>query len=241
MTFFKPATKKNQGYFLAFILALLSLSFLSSCNKNDDEQFPELSLANLKIVHSLPGLSSLDFYLNGRIITAEALLYGDNIGYGSVYSGANQVDVVPGGTFQSVARSIYNFAEDKSYSLFVTRKSAVNDTITTLLTEDNLEAPPAGKAKLRFIHLSQNAPALDLAIQGGTTLFTNQAFNQYTEFIAVDPGTLTFQIKDTGTSTVRASSAEAVNITAGKIYTIWAEGLVNGSGDANLGVQVIQN
>ena len=241
MTIFKTATKKNQGYFLGLILALISITLLASCNKNDDDELVEPSFSNLKIVHSLPSHSTLDFYWDGELLTRQALSYGQSAGYGGVFTGNHQIDVVPGGTLTSISRKVYNLEEDAFYTLFVSKVSATNDSVTTVFTKDDLSAPPTGKAKVRFVHLSQNAPNLDLAIQGGATLFPDKIFNSFTEFTAIDPGAYVFQLKDAGTANVRASSAQAVTISAGKIYTIWAEGLVNGVDPVDLDVQVMEN
>ena len=39
--------------------------------------------------------------------------------------------------------------------------------IKAVVVSDNLTAPAAGKAYVRFLHFSPNAPAVDIAVAGG--------------------------------------------------------------------------
>jgi len=236
-----PITKKNRGYFLAFMTLLGALVF-SSCNKNDDIQTAQPATGSIKFLNALPKYSSLDFYLGNQRATNPALLLGQSTGYFSVYTGTGEVYAVTGGTFQILGGTTLNIENGKNYSIFSTTKSTADNADTVLVIQDNLTAPAAGKAKVRFANfVSDNSAALDLGTQGGTTnFFTNSAFNASTDFIEVDPGSYVFQIKDTGTSTVKASST-STTIASGRIYTVWAKGRASGSGTTAIGIQVSEN
>ncbi|WP_207427868.1 DUF4397 domain-containing protein [Pedobacter sp. SYSU D00535] len=238
MTLIKPLKERARGFLSAFCLALFSIALLSSCNKNDDD-FEEPGTSTLRVVHAMPGTSSVSFYLNRQQVAG--LLYSQSTPYFAVYSGNNEVHITTGGTQNVLATGGIGLKQDSTYSFFITTVSATNDSTSAIIIRDDLTAPSTGKAKVRFVHLIQNAPALDLATQGGNALFTNRSFRSHTQFVEVNPGTVTFQIKDAGTNNVRASSAQPVNIQAGKIYTVWAEGNVNGTDNYAQGVQVMEN
>ncbi|WP_207422377.1 DUF4397 domain-containing protein [Desertivirga brevis] len=228
-------SRKNQGYFLVTLLALLFVSVLSSCRKDDDEVVsPDLSF--ITFVHSSPQYPAtpLDFYIGG-VKTTQALQFTESstrytgTPYFGLYSGAYYIQVGLGGTTQQVLGGNMEFKANETYSFFITTKSPTVDSAFAIVTTDNLSAPSAGKAKVRFVNLSRSATALDLAL-GGQPIFTNKAYNTYTDFMEVNPGqSLTFQARDAGTSNVRATSA-ALNIEGGKIYTIWASGATGAYG-----------
>jgi hypothetical protein len=117
------------------------------------------------------------------------------------------------------------------------------------LVEDNLAAPASGKAHIRFFHLSPDAPGVDVGVLNGSTftpVFANRSFETQTSaatnaaFTPVDAGTYTFQVRVAGTSTV-ALNIPGVTLEAGKIYTVFARGLLAGSGSQALSASVIVN
>lgn len=239
----KPVTKKHRGYFLAFLSAFLFVTVITlpSCMKNKNDQ-PAPDYSAVKFVHALTGVSSVDFYVGNQVATYPALGYTESTNYLAVYSGSAPMFVVLGGTYQALARKDVNLEPNKSYSLYATRISATNDSVSTYFTEDVLTPPAAGKAKIRFVNLTRDAAnALDLGASGqANAYFSNQAYKSSSSFIEVAPATYTFQIKDTGTSTVRAS--QEATLAAGKIYTIWSSGLVGEtSGNYQVGLEVSQN
>jgi len=238
-------TKRNRGYFLALIIGLLFITAFSSCKKDNDEvQQPDVSF--ITFVQSSPLYSSLDFYIGG-VRTTSALLYTENSGrylngstYLGIYSGPYFVQVGVGGSTQQLLGGTLNFEPNKSYSFFVTTKSAATDSASAIITTDTLTAPSSGKAKIRFVNVGRSTGAFDLAIQNGATLFSNKAYNAYTSFTEVNAGTYTYVLKDAGTSTVRATSQPLI-VEGGRIYTIWAGGTSTGTGTSALSLNVIVN
>src|SRR5690606_25594351 len=98
----------------------------------------------------------------------------------------------------------------------------------------NLTTPAAGKAHVRFLHLSPGAPAVTIGVLTGTTftpVFSNRAFETAATatanqgFTPVDAGTYNFDVRLTdGTTSVLAVNNIALQ--AGKIYTVFARGIV---------------
>lgn len=108
-----------------------------------------------------------------------------------------------------------------------------------MLTDD-LTAPASGKAHVRFVHLSPNAPAVDVAVTGGAVVFGNKSFKDYTAFTPLDAGTYNLEVRVAGTSTV-ALPLPGITLQAGKIYTVFAKGFLGGTGSQALGAQIIAN
>jgi hypothetical protein len=93
--------------------------------------------------------------------------------------------------------------------------------------EDNNAAPAAGKAHVRVIHASPDAPAVDVAVAGGPVLFSSLAFPNAAGPSPVDAGTYDLEVRAAGTTTA-ALEVPGVQAQAGKIYTVLAVGLLEG-------------
>ncbi len=84
------------------------------------------------------------------------------------------------------------------------------------------------KAKVRFIHFSPNAPAVDITLPNGTVLFKNVPYKGVTDYIEIAPGTYTLQVRPTGTERVVLTIPNFV-IRPNEEKSIYAIGLVNGT------------
>ena len=127
--------------------------------------------------------------------------------------------------------------KDKNYSVFAIDSVS---KISALVVADDLTTPASGKAHVRFIHLSPNAPAVDVALTGGGVVFGNKSFKDYTAFTPLDAGTYNLEVRVAGTATV-ALPLPGIALQAGKIYTVFAKGFLGGSGAQALGAEIIVN
>jgi len=112
--------------------------------------------------------------------------------------------------------------------------------IEAVLFSDDLTAPAAGKAHVRFIHMSADAPAVDVELDGGNVVFPNVAFKQGTTFTSLAAGSYDLEVRVAGTQTV-VLDLEPITVDNGKIYTVFAKGLLSGSGNQALGAEIIVN
>jgi LPXTG-motif cell wall-anchored protein len=100
--------------------------------------------------------------------------------------------------------------------------------IEPLVLIDNNSAPAAGKAHVRFVHASPDAPAVDIAVaNGGPVLFSNVPFKGVGDYLPVDAGTYDLEARIAGADTV-ALSVPGVMLDEGTVYTIFAMGLAGG-------------
>ena len=96
--------------------------------------------------------------------------------------------------------------------------------IEPLVLTDNNAAPAAGKAHVRFVHASPDAPAVDVAVKGGPVIFSNVAFKGVGDYTPVDAGTYNLEVRLAGTNTV-ALDVPNVTLSDGSVYTVFAMGL----------------
>lgn len=99
------------------------------------------------------------------------------------------------------------------------------NSIGLLAIHDANTPMQSGKALIRFLHLSPNAPAVDITLPNGTVIFSNVSFKQITPYIDVAPMDYTLQVRVAGTSNVVLTVPD-VNLAENEYYTVYAIGLV---------------
>lgn len=81
-------------------------------------------------------------------------------------------------------------------------------------------------ARVRIVHASPDAPAVDIYVNGGKVL-ENLPFREYSEYLSLPAGTYTVEIKVTGTDTTVKQLS--VPVQADKDYTAIAVGYAGGN------------
>jgi hypothetical protein len=231
----KVALLNLRGSFKVFIIMLIGLTVLVASCKKDRIETTQIDAAGLNVINASPGLLAISFFLDNQFVNGPALLYQQQSGYISTYTGSRKFDVTIGGTTQVLTTNTLNLNKDNYYTAFF---AGTNASPIIVFTQDDLSDPPAGKARLRFINLSPDATALNLAIKGGATLFTGLAFKTVSDFISIDPATYIFELRSAENGITEIAG---VQLAAGKVYTLWAKGLLSGSGDTAFNGQITTN
>lgn len=215
------------------VFAALAL-FVSACNKTSDD----VAYGKIHVTHASPDAPGVDLLVDGNKVNTSALVFPNSTGYLDVFAGSNRnIKVNVAGTTTSVINANLNIEEGKAYSIFAVDSVS---KIGALVIPDNLTTPAAGMAHVRFVHLSPDAPAVDIALVGGAVVFPNKAFKQYTDFTPLNAGAYNLEVRVAGTSTV-ALTLPTLNLQSGKIYTVFAKGFLAGTGNQALGAEVIVN
>jgi hypothetical protein len=236
-----PATLRIEDTMLNFArlsviaLGIVTALTVSSCGDDSGPTAP-LFKAKVMAVHASPDAPAVDLLVDD-VVAGANLAFPNATPYLDVRAGTRNVKVNVAGTATSVIEADLPLTAGASYTVFAT--DVVAD-IAPLVLADDLSTPAAGKAHVRFVHLSPDAPAVDVAVTGGPVLFANTAFKGYSAFTPVDAGTYDLEVRLAGTSTV-VLPLPGISLTAGKIYTVWARGLVGGAGAQALGAQIIVN
>jgi len=222
--------------FLALTSATLfiSLVMLSSCKK--DEEVTK-SYAKVLVTHASPNAPGVDLLVDNSKQNTAALNFPSNTGYLQVEAGTRNIKVNVSGTSTTVINADLALSKDQNYSVFAIDSVS---KISALVLTDDLTAPASGKAHIRFVHLSPNAPAVDVALAGGAVVFGNKAFKDYTAFTPLDAGTYNLEVRVAGT-TPPVLPLPGIVLQAGKIYTVFAKGFLGGTGAEALGAEIIVN
>jgi hypothetical protein len=222
---------KNKISFFISAIFITSIALLSSC---EDEK----TYADLMVIHASPDAPGVDLLIDDVKKNSAPLTYPNNTGYLNLESGTINIKVNVAGTSTSVINGDLDMESDKNYSVFANGAVA---SISALVLEDDLTTPAAGKAHVRFVHLSPDAPAVDIAVAAtGTVVFGDIAFKEFTAFTPLDAGAYNLDVRVAGTSTV-ALVLPTITLQAGKIYTVFAKGFLAGAGAQALGAEIIIN
>jgi hypothetical protein len=217
------------------MIAAISVSALAlgSCT----ETTTPTPKSKVLVTHASYDAPGVDLLVDGTVINTSALTYPNNTGYIELNAGTRNIKVNASGTSTTVINADINFEENKNYSLFACNTLAA---IEAILTEDNLGAPASGNAHVRFIHLSPDAPAVDVALDGGSVVFADFTFKEASVFTPLAAGSYDLEVRLAGTSTVALDLAP-ITLENGKIYTVYAKGSATGSGATALGAEIIVN
>jgi len=209
-------------------------------DNNPGDAYVDLTAAtsSAMVIHASPDAPGVDLYINNVLINTDAAVeYPDNTGYLSLTSGTRNVKVNATGTETTVIDADVTFQMESSYSIFAVNELA---SIEPLVVVDDLTPPASGNAHVRFLHLSPDAPAVDITTDAGDIVFGDYSFKDYSDFTPLTAGEYDLQVRAQGTETV-VLDLDPITVEDGKIYTIFAKGFLEGTGDEALGAEIIVN
>lgn len=218
-----------------------SLNFLDETNPNGQFLFSysPSQISRLRVVNASPDSPGLDVTIDQSKLV-QNILFGNSSGYVFMRSGERNVKITPGGFSSPVLINFdFLFETNKLYTLIAT------DSISNLypiLIEDLNFTPIEGKAFVRFINASPNAPPLDIKIgnPNGTIKHSYFTYQQITSYEPYDPSIISFVFTSTGSSN-ELISLRGLSLLAGKAYTIVVMGFYNGAPGSELQVKWFQD
>lgn len=179
--------------------------------------------ARVRVVHASPDAPAVDVLVNDGKAFSNAPFKGIT-DYASLDTGTYNIKVVPAGATEPVVIEADLTLEAKDYTVVAVGKL---ENIEPLVLVDNNSAPAAGKAHVRFVHASPDAPAVDIAVKDGPVLFSNIAFKEVGAYLPVDAGAYDLEVRLAGTDTV-ALDVPGLSLKEGTVYTVFAMGLAGG-------------
>lgn len=226
--------------FRSLFFSAAFLLLLTSCTNDDDAYVNQpVEVAYVSIYHAVPDAPEFDVVVDNRVINVNPFDYTSYSGYLNFYTGNRNIRFNAVNADNALIDTTFNFEDGKAYSLFAINRLS---DIQALLVVDSAGVPAAGKAMVRFVHLSPDAPAFNVSVEGDSAaLFQAQSFKDATQFTELGAGTYSFDITDANGQDL-ILSAKDVEIAPGRYYTIIARGFANPpQGNTNvLSVQVLE-
>lgn len=183
---------------------------------------PQLDLeeAKIRVLHTSYNSSNIDFYVNGKRVIRDLPFKNVSTDL-ALKPGKYHIDIYPAGKMiDSVLNKKLTVEPGKSYTL-TTIESMKK---MRLLMFENLPEVPRNEAKFRFIHLSPDTPALDIAVTNRDVIFQKVAYKQATEYLGLTPMTVDLEAREAGTKNVLLSMPK-LQFNENKSYTIIFIGL----------------
>jgi hypothetical protein len=179
--------------------------------------------ANIRFLHASPDIKKVDLYINGSRVLRD-FDYKNNSSHMQLQPGKYQIDIYPAGTSSTTVISKKITLEPGSiYTAAIAGQSAK----LQLLTFEDHPYTPVGETKARFIHLSPDAPAVDIVGSNGDTIFPNVSYKQATTYLGLMPMTVTLEARVAGTKNTVITIPD-VKLEPNNAYTIVAVGTAKG-------------
>lgn len=237
--------KNRKPPFLTLLLCLaLFMVALTGCDDDDGiTPVPEPdSVAYVSLYHMSPDAPPLAVQVDNNRFNFNPFEYTEHTGYLRFYTGERELLFTPWNASNTLLDTTLTLEDETLYSVFV---SGTADDLETFVTEDDIPEAATGRALVRVVHVSPDAPAIDLSItdeEEDSPLFSNIAYRNASDFTEIPAGNTSFNITATGGDEVMASVAN-INFLSGRVYTLLIRGYDNPpAGNTNaLSVQIIPN
>ena len=242
-TVFNYYGMKNNK-FIRIVPVLLSILFVAtlffSCSKKDAPR-----IGQLMFVNASPGFGPVDVLFDGNKFNTTGVAYGANTGYKPLLEGSYVMNITSSGTTTSLYDVNLSKAAYINQSFFIYDRP---NSLQILAVQDVLITPSAGKANIRFFHLSPGSTVINVGTISAsvfTPIFSARSFESrstaYTNasFTLIHAGTYSFEIRVNGAG-VTLLSVNNIVLQESKNYTIFAKG-ISGNATTPLGLEVIEN
>jgi hypothetical protein len=180
----------------------------------------------VRVVHASPDAPAVDILVNDSLRAFTDVEFGEVSEYATVPADLYNVKVPPAGGMadDAVIEADLNLFFDTDYT--VVALDFLESIKPIVLIDDNSPVP-FWRSKVRFVHASPDAPAVDIKIVDGPFLFQNIDFTEFGDYVTIPAGIYTLEVRVAGTDAV-ALELPGVFFQRGTTYTVFATGLVGG-------------
>jgi hypothetical protein len=187
--------------------------------RGDDE-------AAVRVAHASPDAPNVDVYVDGsRVI--ENLAFRDVTDYLELPAGEYDVQVTAAGDPDTVAFDATVELDHEDYTAVALGELASDDTeFGVEVFEDENGRVFGETARVRVVHASPDAPAVDVtANDGAVTLFDGVAFGESGGYVEVPAGEYDVEVRpDTDENDGPVAFETPLTVEAGNVYTVFAVG-----------------
>ncbi len=188
--------------------------------------------AMVRVLHAAGDAPAVDIYADGGLI-GEGLAYANITDYLDVPGGTYQIQVVPSGASLDEGPVVIDaeLTFDAGTMTTVAATGSLADGIVPQVLADD-PAPTGENAQVRVVHFSYDAPAVDIAPDGGDAIIEGLEYPGDTGYLELPGGAYDLEIRAAGTDTVAFDIPE-ITVDNGTSYSVFA---VGGLGDASFTV-----
>ena len=191
----------------------------------DDYYRAEEMSSYIRIFHASPNAPAVDVYANSNLLVKN-LSYKEASQYLPVPAGTYNIKVYPSGNMTNpVINTTVSIPKSKVFNV-----AAIGTlpNISLFPIPEPVMGEKLGRPCVRFVHLSPNAPAVDIRLANGNIVFNDVSYKEITDYACVPAGNYTFKVNAAGTNNT-ALTVPNVRLDNNTYYTIYAVGLVGKS------------
>ncbi|NNJ09139.1 DUF4397 domain-containing protein [Chloroflexales bacterium ZM16-3] len=181
----------------------------------------------IRVMHASPDAPAVDVFVNGQAVLTSVPFFTASP-YLPLANGTYQIAISPAGkgTDYSVVVGDLEVKNGFTGTLVATN---MFDMIEAVLYNDDLSRVADGSARVKVLHLSSDAPAVDIKLGGtGSAVVRGLAFKQ-SDTVEVPAGSYIFDISPAGDAGVVFTTPE-LRFESGWIYTLAATGEIATAG-----------
>ena len=184
--------------------------------------------ANVRVAHMSPNAPNVDVYVDSDEPVLADVPFGAVSDYLEVPAGERQVEITAAGDPDtSVFDGPVPVEADTDYTVAATGEigDMADEAFTPLVLEDDNSMVGSNEARLRVVHASPDAPAVDVTAAGGdVVLFDGVPYGE-SGYTTVEANDYTVQIRgDTDSNDGEVVADFDVSLNGGTVYTAFAAG-----------------
>lgn len=179
--------------------------------------------ACVNVIHASPDAPNVDVWINDEPALTD-VAFQDFSGWLALPAGDYHVVVTPTGEGADAAVIDATLTLEAGVAYHV---AAVGDVanIAPAVLETDLSATTDGNARIRVIHASPDAPAVDIALTNGDVLIPNLEFGAASDYLEVPAGSYDLEVRVAGTTDV-ALALPGTAVEGNMLYDVIAVGTV---------------
>lgn len=221
-----------KKYIYYYLLLFVSLLFAACEGKNVKDSNGRMRIINASY---LSGGVNIDVdYKPVYATTTEYLNYS----LFREYIAGNHKLFIRNGAGNIIIDTMFTMTENGSYTVVV--YDSMN-TIKHKFYQETFQTPIGSTSKLRFMHLSNDAPKIHLTKENDTSkIFDSYSNGMMSEYVTFISGQTYFNVLDANTSNT-IYTQKPFNLEPGYFYTMYLKGNTSSIGTDSLGLFVISN
>ena len=185
---------------------------------------PEPETASLRVAHLSPDAPAVDVSVDGSTVL-EGVSFGAVSAYLDVPVGTRTVQIAVADDPSTVAFEGDLDVTEGAFTVAAVGELA-EETFEPLVLSDDNTVPADDTARVRVVHASPDAPAVDITA-GGDALFDGVAYGE-SGYVEVPANTYTLNVRgDTESNDGESVASFDVELVGGTVYTIFAAGYLS--------------
>ncbi|NLK38357.1 MAG: DUF4397 domain-containing protein [Epulopiscium sp.] len=176
-------------------------------------------MAYIRFLNANPMIGPVDIYVNGRKVVS-GLKYQAFTEYMKVFQGYYRIAVFKAGTTENpISVTRLNVIRNRIYTVAITGDA---ESVGSEVIVDGRRTLNPDLSYMRFIHLSDNAPSVDVYVDDRLVL-SDLGFNEVSRYLSLLPGEHSIVFKKANTDDVILIDPVAT-LKAGKAYSVYFVG-----------------